>query len=191
MAIKPYKQRHRPRELALREQYQSLHAVRCQVYREKSAGSRPTIVVAGFVPDATEVIEFFQDSREEFLEYDLTRLVYNLANTKKKVVGVLTALPMDGNPMARFSNPRAAAEPWYITEYLRQSFDVRMLPATTPSESPSSSPAACWGGLFRHSAPPAHRADSAQRICSTRAPHASFRTEGFARLRAHQDGRGA
>lgn len=81
--------------------------------------------------DATEVIEFFQDSREEFLEYDLTRLVYNLANTKKKVVGVLTALPMDGNPMARFTNPRAASEPWFITEYLRQSFDVRMLPATS------------------------------------------------------------
>lgn len=58
MAIKPYLQRHRPRELALREQYHSLHAVRCRIYREKSAGSRPTIVVAGFVPDATEVVEF-------------------------------------------------------------------------------------------------------------------------------------
>ena len=58
MAIKLYKQRHRPRELALWEHYHSLHAVRCQIYREKSAGSRPTIVVAGFVPDATEVVEF-------------------------------------------------------------------------------------------------------------------------------------
>jgi hypothetical protein len=58
IAIKPYQQRHRPRELALRERYHSLHAVRCLVYREKSAGSRPTIVVAGFVPDATEVVEF-------------------------------------------------------------------------------------------------------------------------------------
>ncbi|QOX77843.1 alpha/beta hydrolase [Trichlorobacter lovleyi] len=58
IAIKPYRQRHRPRELALWERYHSLHAVRCQVYREKSAGGRPTIVVAGFVPDATEVVEF-------------------------------------------------------------------------------------------------------------------------------------
>jgi len=58
IAIKPYQQRHRPRELALRERFHSLHAVRCQIYREKSAGSRPTIVVAGFVPDATEVVEF-------------------------------------------------------------------------------------------------------------------------------------
>lgn len=58
MAVKPYKQRHRPREHALWERFHSLHAVRCQVYREKSAGSRPTIVVGGFVPDATEAIEF-------------------------------------------------------------------------------------------------------------------------------------
>lgn len=58
IAIKPYEQRHRPRERALWERYHSLHAVRCQVYREKSAGTRPTIVVGGFVPDATEAIEF-------------------------------------------------------------------------------------------------------------------------------------
>ncbi len=58
IAIKPYEQRHRPRERALWERYHSLHAVRCQIYREKSAGSRPTIVVGGFVPDATEAIEF-------------------------------------------------------------------------------------------------------------------------------------
>ena len=83
--------------------------------------------------DATEIVEFFQDSREEFLEYDLTRLVHNLSNPKKKVVGVLTALPLDGDPMARFTNPRAPNEPWFITEFLRQSFDVRMLPATSES----------------------------------------------------------
>lgn len=58
LSIKPYYPRHRPRELSLRESYHSLPAVRCQVYREKSAGSAPTIVVGGFVPDATEAVEF-------------------------------------------------------------------------------------------------------------------------------------
>ena len=58
MAIKPYRQLHRPRELALWERFHSLHAVRCQIYREKAAGNRPTIVVGGFVPDATEAVEF-------------------------------------------------------------------------------------------------------------------------------------
>lgn len=58
LSIKPYRPRHRPRELALWERYHSLPAVRCQLYREKSAGSAPTIVIGGFVPDATEAVEF-------------------------------------------------------------------------------------------------------------------------------------
>ncbi len=58
IAIKPYKQFYRHREQALWHNLESLHTVRCQIYREKSTGSRPTIVVAGFVPDATEVVEF-------------------------------------------------------------------------------------------------------------------------------------
>lgn len=58
MALKPYTPRQRPAELALRGSYHSLHAVRCQLYKEKGAGQNPTIVVGGFVPDATEALEF-------------------------------------------------------------------------------------------------------------------------------------
>lgn len=58
MAIKPYMPKHRTAELSLRGSYHSLHAVRCQLYKEKGAGQRPTIVVGGFVPDATEALEF-------------------------------------------------------------------------------------------------------------------------------------
>lgn len=81
--------------------------------------------------DGQETIPFFQEAREEFLEYDVTRLVYNLASPKKKVVGILTALPIDGNPMARMMNPNASTQPWYVLEALRQDFDVRMIEATT------------------------------------------------------------
>ncbi len=81
--------------------------------------------------DGKEVIPFFRDEREEFLEYDVTRLVDNLRGKNKKVVGILTALPLDGNPMARMRNPQASADPWYFVEYLRQTFDVRMIEATT------------------------------------------------------------
>jgi len=81
--------------------------------------------------DGLETIPFFQEEREEFLEYDVTRLVYNLTHPKKKVVGILTALPLDGNPMARMMNPNASTQPWYVVEALRQDFDVRMIEATT------------------------------------------------------------
>jgi len=81
--------------------------------------------------DGKELIPFFHDEREEFLEYDVTRLVDTLRDQKKRVVGVLTALPLDGNPMARMANPQASIEPWYVLESLRQSFEVRMIDATT------------------------------------------------------------
>ncbi len=81
--------------------------------------------------DGKELIPFFHDEREEFLEYDVTRLIDNLRTTKKKVVGILTALPLDGNPMARMMNPQASTDPWYVVESLRQGFEVRMIEATT------------------------------------------------------------
>src|ERR1041384_364804 len=46
--------------------------------------------------DESDKIGFFHPSRETFIEYDLTRLVRNLSNTKKKVVGIITSLPLQG-----------------------------------------------------------------------------------------------
>ncbi|AAR34419.1 alpha/beta hydrolase [Geobacter sulfurreducens] len=58
MAIKPHTPSSRPRELALRRRLPSVHAVRNQIFREKGTGTQPTIVIGGFVPDATEAVEF-------------------------------------------------------------------------------------------------------------------------------------
>ncbi|RNC73357.1 MAG: alpha/beta hydrolase [Desulfuromonadales bacterium] len=58
MAIKPFAPRLRRRELALRESLPSIHAVRNQLFKEKGQGEIPTIVIGGFVPDATEAVEF-------------------------------------------------------------------------------------------------------------------------------------
>ena len=59
--------------------------------------------------DAT--IPFFTTDREPFLEYDLTKLIYTLANPKKRVVGLITGLPLDGgmNPMAMMGGGRQHA----------------------------------------------------------------------------------
>lgn len=58
LAIKPYTPTRRTREFALRDRLPSFHGARTQIYRERGDGSQPTIIVAGFVPDATEVVEF-------------------------------------------------------------------------------------------------------------------------------------
>ena len=58
MSIKPYAPRLRRREFLMKDRVASLHALRNPIFKEKGAGSIPTIVIGGFVPDATEAVEF-------------------------------------------------------------------------------------------------------------------------------------
>jgi ABC-type uncharacterized transport system involved in gliding motility auxiliary subunit len=81
--------------------------------------------------DDEERIPFFSPDREGFLEYDLTKLVYNLAHPKRKTIGLMSALPIRGYPgtmMARI-NP-ALAQPWQMIAHLQQLFDVRQVEMT-------------------------------------------------------------
>jgi len=78
--------------------------------------------------DDEEVIAFFQPDKEESLEYDVTRLVYKLANPKQRVVGLISNLPMEGAPqMNPFAPPAGGGQAWYILKQLKQSFDVKSL----------------------------------------------------------------
>ena len=47
--------------------------------------------------DGRAAIEFFDPKKEQFLEYDVVKLVYQLANPKKPVVAWLSTLPMTGS----------------------------------------------------------------------------------------------
>jgi ABC-type uncharacterized transport system involved in gliding motility auxiliary subunit len=79
--------------------------------------------------DDEERVPFFSPDREAFLEYDLTKLVHNLANPKRKTIGLMTALPIKGFPgtmMARL-NP-ALARPWQLIAHLGQLFDLKEVP---------------------------------------------------------------
>jgi ABC-type uncharacterized transport system involved in gliding motility auxiliary subunit len=73
-----------------------------------------------------DTIPFFQPdpAKEPFLEYDLARLVYNLAKTNKPVVGLLTNAPINGSFDPTTQQP---GKPWVIAEQARQLFDVRAL----------------------------------------------------------------
>ena len=66
MSIKPYTPKRRTREFLLKESVVSLHACRALLFKEKGSGSIPTIVVGGFVPDATEQVEFQRSLFKEF-----------------------------------------------------------------------------------------------------------------------------
>ncbi len=71
-------------------------------------------------------IPFFQPDKEAFLEYDIAKLVHELATTKKPVVGLVSGLPMGPgfDPATR-----QMREPWAVQQQLGQLFEVRDLNA--------------------------------------------------------------
>ncbi|TAH39971.1 MAG: hypothetical protein EYC70_00040 [Planctomycetota bacterium] len=79
--------------------------------------------------DGQEIIPFFDPRRETSLEYDVTKLVYKLAHPDKRVVGLMSSLPLDGAPQMPFG-AAPQQEPWYITRHLREFFDVRSVEPT-------------------------------------------------------------
>jgi len=75
--------------------------------------------------DDQQVIAFFAPERERFLEYDLTKLIHNLAFPKKTVVGLMTTLPLEGDVMAMMRG--RPSEPMAVIEQLQQLDQVKPL----------------------------------------------------------------
>jgi ABC-type uncharacterized transport system involved in gliding motility auxiliary subunit len=79
--------------------------------------------------DDERTIAFFQADREPFLEYDLTKLIYELSNPTRPVVGVMSSLPLDGDPRAMMMrNPDAGGQPYASMLQLRQTVTVKNVP---------------------------------------------------------------
>ena len=74
--------------------------------------------------DGHEAIEFFDPAKEEFLEYDVVKLVYQLANPKKPVIAWLSGIPMGASLDQQSGQTR---EPWVAYTQAQQLFDVRTL----------------------------------------------------------------
>lgn len=79
-------------------------------------------LVARNATDNQDSIPFFAPDRETFLEYDVTKLIFTLANPKKRTIGLMTALPLNGgtSPMRQQPMP-----PWMIMGQIREFFDVK------------------------------------------------------------------
>jgi ABC-type uncharacterized transport system involved in gliding motility auxiliary subunit len=80
--------------------------------------------------DDERSIAFFQADRERFLEYDLTKLIYDLSNPKRPVVGVMSSLPLDGNPQAMMMSQGQNGQPFAVTTLLRQANSIKIVPTT-------------------------------------------------------------
>ena len=70
--------------------------------------------------DDRKNIPFFNPQREQFLEYDLTRLVFELASPKKKKIGLITGLLLEADPLLQY-------KPWPIMGQITQFFEVQSI----------------------------------------------------------------
>jgi ABC-type uncharacterized transport system involved in gliding motility auxiliary subunit len=74
--------------------------------------------------DGRSAIPSFTPDREEFLEYDVAKLIQELGTPKKPVIGLLSSIGLQGQ-----FNPQTGqmGEPWPIYTQIQQLFTVRTL----------------------------------------------------------------
>jgi len=74
-----------------------------------------------------EVIPFFLQDREQYLEYDVTNLIYKLIREKRPKIGVVSNLPFDTGIGGMMAAMQGQSRPFMIYEQIRESFDAVFL----------------------------------------------------------------
>jgi ABC-type uncharacterized transport system involved in gliding motility auxiliary subunit len=82
--------------------------------------------------DAKTTIPYLSPDRANLLEYDLSRAISSVANPKKAVIGVMSALPVTGreaSPMM-MQQRQQPSQPWIFLNELKENYVVRDIPLT-------------------------------------------------------------
>ena len=69
-------------------------------------------------------IPFFDPGRESFLEYDIAKLLYELSATAKPSIGLISSLPMRGDPTI-------GVPPWAVMAQLQPLFTIKTIDPKT------------------------------------------------------------
>jgi ABC-type uncharacterized transport system involved in gliding motility auxiliary subunit len=77
--------------------------------------------------DGKEVIPYFTPDREQYLEYDLSSLIYRLSTPKKPVIGILSSLPLQTGPGGIQAMMQGQSQPFAIYSELNQTYTTQML----------------------------------------------------------------
>ncbi len=78
-------------------------------------------------------IPYLTPDRDKLLEYDIARAITQVTVTAKPVVGVMTGLPMFGqpmNPMMMQMGQRGGQSPWVFITELKNDFEVKQVEMT-------------------------------------------------------------
>src|ERR1700692_2531838 len=77
--------------------------------------------------DGQETIPYFSANREQYLEYDLSSLVYRLSQPKKATIGIIAGLPLDTGAGGMAAMLQGQSQPFVIYQQLAQSYAIKIL----------------------------------------------------------------
>jgi ABC-type uncharacterized transport system involved in gliding motility auxiliary subunit len=94
-----------------------------------AAGEKGFLGLVGTNSTDDEIpISILSPDREGALEYDLTKLLYNLSNPTKRVIGLLSGLPVLSRPPDRNTGQPGTKE-WGVISLLREVYEVKPIEA--------------------------------------------------------------
>ena len=82
-----------------------------------------------------ETLPLLHPEQADALEYEVTKLVYRLAHPKKRLVGVISDLPIEGGAPTGQPNGRSTPA-WLSVAQLKELFDLKTLPRETAAIDP-------------------------------------------------------
>jgi ABC-type uncharacterized transport system involved in gliding motility auxiliary subunit len=78
--------------------------------------------------DEQQVIPFFNLEREQFIEYDLTKLIYSLSHANQTKIGLISYLPIAGGmDMVQMRATGRPSAPWAVMSQIKDFFEVQEL----------------------------------------------------------------
>lgn len=82
--------------------------------------------------DLEETMKFIDPTREEHLEYDITRMITKIQSPEKRKIGIISGIPIFGSP-PNYSNPAMPSqgtEPWHFITELKKTYEVSEITAS-------------------------------------------------------------
>lgn len=88
-------------------------------------------VVGSNATDDVQLLPLLSPEREDALEYELTKMIYTLAHPKKRVIGVISTLPVLAAPADPMTGQQGAQD-WTSFMLLKELYDIKeMTPEVT------------------------------------------------------------
>jgi ABC-type uncharacterized transport system involved in gliding motility auxiliary subunit len=88
--------------------------------------------------DREETIKYLDPTREELLEYDITRIVHQLQTSEKKVLGVISSLSVFGEVQDPSSPVQMSkGDPWVFVTEMKKTYEVRKIEPSADRIDPS------------------------------------------------------